>query len=145
MGGKDLESCLHPFVESLEHGNGESVFHLGELCLVEYGVAGIDVVGIGVVICIGIVVLGRLVCLIDMVVVVEVKGMYEACHRHILFLHRCGNGVLHGLSSEQAVHSCLVVHLYACGVGSCHVALWLLAHYCSPIGTSLWRFLLLAF
>ena len=90
MCGKDFQSCLRPFVESLKHGDCQCVLHREMPCAVIYGVTTIGVVGIQVVISFGIIVSGGIVGLIDTPIVVEIQCMYDARHRHILFLECVG-------------------------------------------------------
>ena len=114
VGGEYFQTCLHPFVESLKHGNGKDILHLSEFRLIVDRVARIDIRHVAVVVSVGIISFWCLICLIDMVVVVEVESMDKARHGNILFLHRGGNRVLSSLYSEKTVHLFLTVNLYSC-------------------------------
>ena len=79
------------------------------LCLVVDGVATICIVGIQVVICIGIIIGRRFVCLIDMLVSAEVEGVYYTCDRHVFLLQGVGKNSLQTVKHTCGI--CLSVHI----------------------------------
>ena len=80
------------------------------------GVTRIGIFEVLVIISVSIIVLRRLICLIDAVIVVDVKAMDNAGYRHILLLHRGIDGVLYGLRPIQTVQFSLRLNGDACSI-----------------------------
>ena len=87
MGSEYLHARFCPFVETFEQRNGEGVFKAHHLSAVVERVARIFLSHI---IIVGIEISRSLVSLINATIVVELHGVDETCHRHILVLHPCG-------------------------------------------------------
>jgi len=111
MCGKNLDPGLGPFVETLEQRYGEGVAKVPVLGLVVDGVVAKSLLDGER---IEVIVLGCGVGGIDAVVIIELGGMDETCHRHILVLGPRGvfGGFFRG--GDQAVGSLLAVHTDAC-------------------------------
>ena len=97
MRNKHLHAGSHIFVEAFEQGQRHRVLDAQVFCLVIDGVAAIGILVVQVIECLCIVAGGRLVGLIDAVVVIQVEGMDEARHGHEFTFHGGIDGVLDSL------------------------------------------------